>query len=543
MSTNGETVQVTIDGKEVTVPKGFNVIEAARYAGKEVPHYCYHPRLSVVGNCRICLVEIEGWPKLQIGCNTSVRDGMTVFTENERVKGAREGVMELLLINHPLDCPICDQAGECKLQDYAVDHGSGLTRFEFEKQKKPKNVPWGEKIVFDAERCILCTRCVRFLDELCGTDEIGMDFRGEKVTLIVEGDGELTSPYQMNIIDLCPVGALTSRDFRFKSRVWFMQFTNTICTSCARGCNVVAGVRDDRMLRMVPRFNPNVNDYWMCDAGRLHYAFVNDEQRLASPRVDGRPAPYPVALSRAASLLEKARGGSGDDDAAGEKDAGAGAGAGDGDGDGAGDAESIAVLGVASPFMTNEELHSFSGLLDALGADERWFLLPKGEGDDMLVHPEKAPNARGARLFGFEEAPSSAGDRKVDVLVWFRPREGAELPADLKAKTRVVFSLRPEEGADVNFPLTTWIEKDGTVISAGDRLQRLTKGLTYEPTLLTERLVLDRLRAKFEEGYKGADTASLALARIAKEHPAFEGVTWTRVGLQGVPLELEGAPA
>ncbi|MHC4731831.1 MAG: NADH-quinone oxidoreductase subunit G [Planctomycetota bacterium] len=506
------TVSLTIDSREVTVPAGMNLVEVARRAGIEVPYYCYHPRLSVAGNCRVCLVEVEGWGKLQIGCNTGASDGMVVFTDNERVRAARMGVMELLLINHPLDCTICDQAGECKLQDYVVDHGSGVTRFEFDKIKKPKNVSWGDRVVFDSERCILCTRCVRFLDEVAGTDEVGIDLRGEKSTLIVKGDGKLTSPYQMNIIDICPVGALTSRDFRFKSRLWFMKFADTICTTCARGCNIIVGSRGERVLRMVPRFNPAVNDHWMCDHGRLHYAFVNDAERIATPRVQGRGAPYPVAIQRAQAILE-----------------------------GAGEA---GILAVGSPFMTNEELFALKGVLDTLGSrvGERYFLRPTGEGDDLLVHPEKCPNARGAALAGFAEAPEEWPDREWGALLHVVPREGAELPATLKAQKRILFSLTPRE-ADVCFPLTTWIEKDGTVISAGDHLQRLTKGLTYEPTLITERLVLDRLHAALEPDFEGADTAAQAFGRLAAAYPVLEGLTWQKVGPAGVPLQLEGAPA
>jgi len=504
------TVTLTIDGREVTVPAGMNLVEVARRAGIDIPHYCYHPRLSIAGNCRVCLVEVEGWGKLQIGCNTGASDGMVVFTANERVRAARQGIMELLLINHPLDCTICDQAGECKLQDYAVEHGSGITRFEFEKARKPKNVSWGDRVVFDSERCILCTRCVRFLDEVAGTDEVGIDLRGEKSTLIVKGDGKLTSPYQMNIIDICPVGALTSRDFRFKSRLWFMKFTETICTTCARGCNVVLGSRDDRVLRMVPRYNPAVNDHWMCDHGRLHYAFVNDGERLAAPRVEGRGAPYPVAIERARTILE--------------------------------DAADAGILAVASPFMTNEELFAFQGVLDALGVEQRYFPRPTGEGDDLLVHPEKCPNARGAALAGFTEAPAEWPDREWGALLHFVPREGADLPATLRAQKRILFSLSPRD-ADVCFPLTTWIEKDGTVISAGDHLQRLTKGITYEPTLITERIVLDRLHAALESGFEGPDTAAQAFARLVAAYPALEGLTWQKVGLSGVPLRLEGAPA
>ena len=498
MSDNG-TVTLTIDGDEVTVPAGLNLIEAASHAGREVPHYCYHPRLSVAGNCRVCLVEVEGWGKLQIGCNTMAADGMVVNTANERVKEAREWVMELLLVNHPLDCTICDQAGECKLQDYAVDHGRGSTEFDFEKAKKPKNVSWGDKVVFDSERCILCTRCVRFLDEVAGTDEVSITNRGEKSTLIVKGDGNLTSPYQMNIIDLCPVGALTSRDFRFKSRLWFMRFADTVCTSCARGCNVVAGNRNERMLRMVPRSNPAVNDSWMCDYGRLHYAFVNDEARLTMPRVAGEPAPYPVAVAGAKDILE---------------------------------AEN--VVAVASPFMTTEELFALKGVCDALGIEDRYFPLPLGEGDDLLVHPEKCPNARGAALAGFEPLPENFGDRNWDALLEVALREGEGIdPA--RAGKRVVFSLKPVD-ADVNLPLTTWIEKDGTFVSAGDLVQRITRGITFEPTLLTERVVLDRLHAAVDPEFKGADTASQAFARVAQECEALAGLTWARIGTGGARL-------
>jgi len=492
------TVTLTIDGKEVTVPAGTNLVEAARQAGNEIPHYCYHPRLSIAGNCRVCLVEVEGWGKLQIGCNTGASDGMVVFTDNERVRSARTGIMELLLINHPLDCTICDQAGECKLQDYAVEHGSGVTRFEFEKIKKPKNVSWGDRVVFDSERCILCTRCVRFLDEVAGTQEVGIDLRGEKSTLIVKGDGKLTSPYQMNIIDICPVGALTSRDFRFKSRLWFMKFTDTVCTTCARGCNVIVGSRDDRVLRMVPRFNPAV--------------IVNDEGRMATPQVEGKGAPYPVAIQRARTILEDAKG--------------------------------AGILAVASPFMTNEELFALKGVLDTLGSrvEERYFLRPTGEGDDVLVHPEKCPNARGAALAGFAEAPAEWPDREWGALLHFVQREGVELPGTIRAQKRILFGLTPR-AADVCFPLTTWIEKDGTVISAGDQLQRLTKGVTYEPTLLTERLVLDRLHAGLDSEFEGPDTAAQAFARLVAAYPALEGLTWQKVGRSGVPLQLEGAPA
>ena len=499
MSGNG-TVTLTIDGREITVPAGTNLVEAPKQVGKDVPHYCYHPRLTIVGNCRICLVEVEGMGKLQIACNTEARDGMVVHTDNERVRAGRAGVMEFLLLNHPLDCTICDQAGECKLQDYAVDHGSGTSETEFHRANKPKNVSWGDRVVFDSERCILCTRCVRFLDEVADTDEVSIDLRGDKVTLIVGGDGNLTSPYQMNIIDICPVGALTSRDFRFKSRLWFMKFTDTICTSCARGCNVTLGSRDEKVLRMVPRRNPEVNDHWMCDHGRLHYAFANDPDRLAVSLVGGKPAPHAAAIDKAAGLLR-----------------GAGS-----------------VLCVASPFMTTEELFALKGVCDALGLEERVFQKPVGEGDELLVHPEKCPNARGALLAGFEEVPGSWPDRSWDALLSVEPREGTELPQEVaeRCKSRVVFSLRPGDG-DVRFPLTTWIEKDGTMINASNRVQRVARGLTFDPTIMAERTILDRIHAALDPAFTPADTAAQAFSRVAEEVPALSSMTFGGLGEHG----------
>jgi len=503
---------LTIDGRKVTVPAGTNLIEAARRAGLSVPHYCYHPRLTVAGNCRVCLVEVEGMPKLQIACNTGAREGMVVHTQNERVKVARSGVMEFLLINHPLDCTICDQAGECKLQDYAVAHGSGTTRFEEEKVRKPKNVSWGDRVVFDSERCILCTRCVRFLDEVAGTPEVSIDERGDRSTLVVSGDGKLSSPYQMNVIDLCPVGALTSRDFRFKSRVWFMKFAETVCTSCARGCNVVAGFRGDRMLRMVPRQNPEVNDHWMCDHGRLHYGFVNDPDRLTQPLAGGKTVPQGVAIARAAEALLQAKG--------------------------------KGTLVVASPFMTNEELFALKLLADLVGAEERRFLKPVGEGDDLLVHPEKCPNARGAALLGFAEGTEGLGGRAFSCLLYVEPREGAALPDDLLARAgrKILFSLKAR-AADVCFPLSEWVEKDGTVVSAGDRVQRLAKGMTYDPALVPERLVLERLLAALDPSFRPADTAAQAFDRLAGAGGAFAGLDWKAVGALGRPLRREEAKA
>ncbi|MCS7177301.1 MAG: 2Fe-2S iron-sulfur cluster-binding protein [Candidatus Kapabacteria bacterium] len=294
---------IAIDGHRVEAPAGKTIIEAAYESGLQIPHFCWHPALSVAGNCRMCLVEvglpkrrsdgtievdekgqpvIEFLPKLQIACATPIADGMVVRTKSERAVRAQEAVMEFLLINHPLDCPICDEAGQCKLQEYAFRHSRGVSRFTEEKVHKPKRVIWGPTIIFDAERCILCSRCIRFANEIAKQPVLTFVERNDHVTIELYPGTEFDNPYSMNVIELCPVGALTSRDFRFRARVWEMSFTDSICPGCARGCNIRIGVRNNEILRLEPRRNLRVNQYWMCDEGRLtQYGFVNHN------RVDG----------------------------------------------------------------------------------------------------------------------------------------------------------------------------------------------------------------------------------------------------------------
>ncbi|MBP1654683.1 MAG: nuoG, partial [Bacteroidetes bacterium] len=248
-------VTVTIDGKQIQANPGQTIIEVARDHGMEIPHFCWHPKLSVAGNCRMCLVEVEKNPKLAIACSTQVAEGMVVHTANERVIRARHAVMEFLLINHPLDCPICDEAGECKLQDYAYSHSIGASRFEEDKVHKPKRVELGPNVLLDTERCIMCSRCVRFCDEIAKKPQLTFTQRGDHVELTTFPGEQLDNPYAMNTIDICPVGALTSRDFRFKARVWEMSATESVCPGCSRGCNIFVWVRNNEILRLTPRFN------------------------------------------------------------------------------------------------------------------------------------------------------------------------------------------------------------------------------------------------------------------------------------------------
>ena len=311
---------VTINGKTIEVPDGTNLVLAAEMAGQEIPHYCYHPGLSVAGNCRICLVDIRAMSakqpsamaKLQIGCNTIVQDGMVVESNNERVEEARRGVLEFLLINHPIDCPICDQAGECKLQEYYMDYGRYHSRFELEqKVDKGKVIPVGPDIMLDQERCILCTRCVRFLEEYTGTCELGVNERGDHSELTLASGKSVDNPYSTNIVDICPVGALTSREFRFRARVWYLDTAPSVCAGCATGCNIDVDSLEDRIYRVKPRANAEVNGYWICDEGRRTWHRNQGEHRLTAcyQRAGGEfiETELPAATTRAAEGLCGAR--------------------------------------------------------------------------------------------------------------------------------------------------------------------------------------------------------------------------------------------
>lgn len=296
---------IYIDGQKIETKQGKTIIQAAYDNGLEIPHFCWHPELSVAGNCRMCLVEVgmpkrdrEGKqilddtgkpeigfiPKLQIACATQISDGMVVNTKNDKVVEAQEAVMEFLLINHPLDCPICDEAGECKLQEYAFTHSKGESRFEEVKNHKDKRQKWGPNVMYDAERCISCSRCIRFAKEVAHQDVLTFVQRGDHVTIKLFDDTEFDNPYSMNVIEICPVGALTSPDFRFKSRVWEMSFSDSITAHDSTGANIKVGVRNNKILRIEPRSNMYVNNHWLTDEQRLDYKFVN-ENRITEPMI------------------------------------------------------------------------------------------------------------------------------------------------------------------------------------------------------------------------------------------------------------------
>ena len=498
---------ITIDGTSYQAAEGSTILQAIDDLGLlmteiDIPHYCWHPKLSIDGSCRLCQVEIEGIPKLQISCNTVVQDGMVVHTKNERVQEARRGVMELLLINHPLDCPICDQAGECKLQDYAFEYGASGARTSEPRRPAKKATELGPTIVFDQERCILCRRCVRFCREVPGSGELGVFERGDESLLELFPGSKLDNAYSMNTADICPVGALTTKDFRFKIRVWFLDDVESVCNQCSNGCNLVAGRSSNRIYRFVPRRNDAVNDTWLCDHGRLSYKRVG-EGRLERATVGGRERPYGDAVREAGALLREA---------------------------------GASVVGVASPFVPNEDLFVLRELLAAVGAPPATFAVPRGAGDDLLIKEEKAPNANGARALGFAESDGALGPAKLAVVLGHTtPPAAFEGVEDL---ILIDTHDSPLIGcASVVLPARSFAERAGTFTNHANRVQRFLPIVEPVFEAWAEGEVLRQLAAA--AGLPGTEERfdpALVGVRLAESVPAFAGIHFGTVGDQGQEL-------
>ena len=491
--------KINIDGKEFEFKQGQTIIETAKDHGIDIPHFCWHPKLSVSGNCRMCLVEVEKMPKLVIACATIAADGMVVHTQSDKSIAARNAVMEFFLINHPLDCPICDEAGECKLQDYAYQHSVGESRFVEEKVHKDKRVELGPNVMFDGERCISCSRCIRFCDEIAKDPELTFVKRGDRVTITTYPGEQLDNPYSMNVVDICPVGALTNRDFRFKARVWDMAHTNSVCNGCARGCNIEIWTRNNEVLRLVPRHNEEVNSYWMCDHGRLNtFRFVNSSDRVDGPhlRVEGNlvKVGWDEAYASAASRL-KAFG-----------------------------KDEIAVLG--SAFATLEDNYIAAKFAKSvLGTGHLDFAkhIDPTFGDDILRKEDVTPNNFGAELAGV--APSKNGfdfsgiiksikEGKIKAL-YILEDDLISVNPDLenifaKLDLLIVHSNNFNKTtvlADIVFPAATYAEKNGTFINFEGRAQRIRPAIA---TLDVDRALegmslsrLDKFGTKFDRWAQG----------------------------------------
>jgi NADH-quinone oxidoreductase subunit G len=447
-----DLVTVLIDGKEHKFPKGSNLLEACRSVGADVPFFCYHKGLSSPAVCRQCLVDVRGAPKPVPSCYTAVADKMEVTTNSPKIKDVRRQMLEFTLLNHPIDCPICDKAGECSLQRQYLDWDGKLARNEGVKVRKAKLVDIGKHIVLDQERCILCTRCIRVCDEVAKASELTMAYRGSHQVLTTAPGHRLDNPYSLNTVDVCPVGALTSKDFRFSRRVWELSAVPSVCPGCATGCNIEIHSSRGKIQRLVPRENLDVNKFWMCDEGRFEYKAVH-ENRLLLALLAGKRAPFDRAVAEAARLLREAV---------------------------AGDPKQVGVAFSAG--ASNEDTHALARLaLDGLKVD-RVYLggRPLGWSDRILVSADKNPNTVGVErivpppLRTLKDLATDVAAGAVGALLVL----GNEKLAIESDKLRALVVLASHRGplveaASVALPITTWAESDGSFTNRDSRVQRI----------------------------------------------------------------------
>jgi len=532
---------VQIDGVWHQFKKGTRVIEACAQAGVYVPRYCYHPKLSSPGNCRMCLIEmgmprmgpdrkpeldtdgkpIINWmPRPQICCAQDVAEGMGVRTNSPLAQECRKGVMEFLLINHPLDCPICDQAGECELQEFSVEYGNAGSRFLENKVKKPKNVELGPRVTLDDERCILCSRCIRFCNEIAHDDVLGFVDRGSHTVLTAHPGKRLENNYSLNTVDICPVGALTSSDFRFKMRVWFLKETKSICTSCATGCNTIIGTREDIVYRQTPRQNDHVNSCWMCDYGRLNFKYLEAENRLLESQVRSgsklAATEWKDAIAQAALQLRQFSGGN------------------------------IAI--VASGRMTNEELWLTKKIAELLGPRYIDIVPRRGEGDDILLSQYRNPNRVGARLIlGLEPEPGkilqaitegiTRGEIRALLLLGENPTNfGIPVEQLATLSTFIAMDILSNPGnecATVRLPAAGFSEKRGSMINGKGRLQRLNRAVRPPGNARDDWEILrDLLQAL--GGSNGLYSIDDVFRQMSSEIQEFHGLTLNKIGDLGM---------
>lgn len=538
-------VNVQINGKWYRFPKGTRIADACNSVGVHVPCFCYHPKLSVVGSCRMCLVEqgmpprlapgatptynedgyqtIQWMPRAVIACANTVAENMGIRTDGKLCAEARRGVLEFLLTNHPLDCPICDQAGECKLQEYTSDYGRGTHRFTEAKIKKGKNLSIGPRVNLDQERCVLCRRCVRFMKEVVGEEVLGVVGRGTHNAIACYPGKELDSNYSMNVVDICPVGAMTSKDFRFQMRVWFLRSTPTIDVNCGTGTNINIWTREDRVYRITPRQNDEVNSCWMPDDHRLNYKFINAPTRILTPIVktdagaEQRPSVWDATLNLVVEQLHKCA--------------------------------PVEVAIIASARMTNEELYMARALARQLGVTKFDIVARKGENDGMLISEDRNPNTQGAKLIlgktgaglnAIRRGVRTGAIRSLIVLGEDVTAEAGMTVEDLAGLDYLLVMAHSEspttKAADVVLPGVTFAEKYGTMINVTGRIQRLNKAI--EPLgearsdwdimrQLAERLGCDCPRVI------ACPTPFTVLEEMALEFEPMKGLTWGNIGNEG----------
>jgi NADH-quinone oxidoreductase subunit G len=520
--------ELTIDGHTVQVPDGTNLIQAARKVGVDIPHFCYHPGLSIVGSCRMCQVEIEqkGQKRVDLGCANQAADGMVVTVNTPAAVKARKAVMEFLLMNHPTDCPICDDAGECKLQDYYMVHALYDNRLDVPKWHKPKVYSIGPRVILDAERCVLCSRCVRFCDEIVKQRQIGIFGHGSAEVLINYPGVELDNDYSVNVVDLCPVGALLEKKFRFQRRVWYLKSVKSVCPHCSRGCNLYLHFDTTheykqpgkRVFRVKPRYNPEVNNWWICDRGRNGFTFIDDINRARTPLVKGNQVTWDEAIGKAEQLiLDSVK-------RHGQK--------------------SIGVL--IAPNASNEDAWAAVRLfLDTLKLSNVDIEVPSPEklkGDQLLLTDDPYPNRRGCRDLGLSPAPDGLSAQQILLAV----REGrikglilvgsdlqsmfGEEASALLSKLEwliLVHHLAEElyQKATVALPMSVYAERPGTFTNVNGLVQKFEQAIEPLGQSLPQWQIWQTLAARLGAKWHYDDARSV-FNDLAKNRPAYDTLNW-----------------
>jgi len=541
--------KIEIDNKPLEVPAGTSLIEAAKRLNVEIPHYCYHPGLTVVGSCRMCQIELEhnGRKSVVLGCNTQAADGMKVTTTTETVHRLRSSVLEFYLQNHPLDCPICDDSGECDLQNYYMRYGLHDSRIELaEKIHKHKVHDVGPTVVLDSERCVLCSRCARFCREIVGVDELGIFGHGGESELMNVPGKRLENAYAGNVVDLCPVGALTDKDFRFKRRVWYMKRTPSICTGCSRGCNVTIDWetergyknRERRIQRLKPRYNRMVNEWWICDRGRYSYSNVDAPNRLLHAKIKSETNGNEVAIRQ---VIERA---TGKIKAALDKHG----------------AKSVAIL--ASSKSSNEDLYLlkklFAAELKIQNIDVNLSSEVKGVEDDILMKADSAPNRRGALEIGVgpwggggmngDEIVEAALDGDFEVLIVvdhdlstsLSPKQLAKLAQHCEYILYLgTHSCGMSDVADDTIPIAMWAEREATFTNFQGRVQKASKPFDPLGNVPCEWQVWCEIAESLGINWSFSSVRDVFDA-IGETVASFKGLSWEGIGpagrmLNGVP--------
>ena len=527
--------KITIDDIEIDVEEGLNIIQAATRIGVEIPHFCYHPSLSIVAQCRQCLVEVEGVPKVLPACNTFVRDGLVVKTNTEKALKAREATVEFTLINHPLDCPICDKGGECPLQLTTFNHGPGYSRFDPPEEKKVRQKYYlSEKIVYDPNRCIMCTRCIRFTDEVTKTFELGTDNRGFRKKIVVFPGKELENELAGNVVDICPVGALLTKDNLHQERVWYWEFTDSVCTLCSNGCNITVGVdpRKGKVSRVRPRTNTDVNQYWICDKGRYGFKEVQEEDRLRDPiKKNGKGHEITTWNDATNIFYEKVSA----LQSSGKK-----------------------VAFLISPKLTNEELFLIIKLFEDIDADLIASNVPSTNGEKKfnIISSDPYPNSYGIKIFDISSNTNDIIENLLnnnidclfvaglDLFDIVRTEDHSKLKNSLsKLELLAVVETKLNKTmhqADLIFPGVTPYEKDGTYTNDQGRVQKVRAAIPPPGSSKNDWEILCLLGSKFNPSGFSYEKPEEIMQDISKKFIQFNGINYDKIGMLGYKILENG---